>query len=291
MIPKPPIKYTDMAIYIDNHVYTDNCDDEKVFIYLYHLALMLSYKARLFKRTEYYEDFALTYAEDMFMRLKNEKQFMLKEDGTPKMEKLTSVLNYMKKSLYGHKINFEQQKYSQSFSINQKLQDEVVETQYSVINCMHNSMVGFNEVELEVCLWGICKTIKMFLNTSPYISNKKEWTNIYMSCLLTILNSFIFSTEDSKRISNIKEDTYHSEDNKLFNIKLIRNKEENTRVILYHLDKSMENYIRLLYRKINNYLIENFSIGSYCTSIDEKTLLKSTVDEIFNINSDKELCE
>ena len=118
---KPKIKYTDMAIYIDTHVYTDDCDDDKVFLYLYYLSLMLSYKNKLFKRQEYYEDFAFTFAEDMFFRLKNPKQEMLKEDGTPKMEKLTSILNYMKRTIYGRKVNYEQQKYSQSFSVNQKL--------------------------------------------------------------------------------------------------------------------------------------------------------------------------
>ena len=41
MIYKKPkgVKYTDMAIYVDKHVYEDDCDDEMIFQYLYHLYL------------------------------------------------------------------------------------------------------------------------------------------------------------------------------------------------------------------------------------------------------------
>ena len=31
------LKYTTMAIYIDEHVYTDDCNDNLIFEYLYHL--------------------------------------------------------------------------------------------------------------------------------------------------------------------------------------------------------------------------------------------------------------
>ena len=154
MIPKPPIKYTDMAIYIDSHIYTDDCDDEKVFIYLYHLALMLAHKNKLFRRSEYYEDFALTFAEDTYMRLKNPKQEMLKEDGTPKMYKLTSVLNYMKKTLNGRRVAFEQEKYSQSFSINQKLNDYIKTTGFNVVNQVNYYKKDFNELVDRLKMFG-----------------------------------------------------------------------------------------------------------------------------------------
>ena len=72
---KPNIKYTDMCIYIDNHIYTDDCDDVKVFEYIFHIITMLSHQASYFKSTADYEDFALQGASRVFMRLKNPKQF------------------------------------------------------------------------------------------------------------------------------------------------------------------------------------------------------------------------
>lgn len=284
---KPPIKYTEMAMYIDNHVYTDDCDDNKVFLYLYHLSLMLAHKNKLFRRNEYYEDFALTFAEEMYWRLKNPKQEMLKEDGTPKMYKLKSILNYMKSSLYGRKVNFEQEKYSQSFSVNQKLKTDILTSQFSVVNQIRYSTSRFNEVELEVCLKDICKTIKNYLKNIPYTNNKKEWNNIYISCLLTILNSFIFTYKDDFIIQGILNDTFHSEDNKLYNISIIQKKDVNNKVILYHLKDDMKNYIYVLCKKISNHLSENFKINSYSMAIEEKNLISATIAEMEN-NQEKQ---
>ena len=282
LIEKPPIKYTEMAMYIDNHVYTDDCDDEKIFIYLYHLSLMLAHKNKLFRRAEYYEDFAMYFAEETYIRLKNPKQEMVKEDGTPKMYKLKSILNYMKKVLYGRKVNFEQKMYSQSFSVNQKLQQDLLTSQHNIFNKIQYQLDDFNEIELEVCLKDLCRTIKNYLKVIPYYSNKKEWENIYLSCLLTILNSFTFSYLDTKNIQDILSNTYHGETNKLYNIGLIQNKESNNRVILYHLDSNMENYIKILCKKITAYLSDSFKIKSYDSIIDEKNLIQSTVFELEN---------
>ena len=60
MIYKKPkgVKYTDMAIYIDNHIYSEDCDDDLVFQYLYHLVNMFAYKHKFFNRAEYYDDFS-----------------------------------------------------------------------------------------------------------------------------------------------------------------------------------------------------------------------------------------
>ena len=284
---KPPIKYTEMAMYIDNHIYTDDCDDNKVFLYLYHLSLMLAHKNKLFRRNEYYEDFALTFAEEMYWRLKNPKQEMLKEDGTPKMYKLKSILNYMKSSLYGRKVNFEQEKYSQSFSVNQKLKTDILTSQFSVVNQIRYSMTGFNEVELEVCLKDICKTIRNYLKNIPYANNKKEWNNIYISCLLTILNSFIFTDKDDFIIKNILNDNFHSEEHKLYNINIIQKKDANRKVILYHLKDDMENYIYILCKKIKNHLGNNFRINTYSTAIEEKNLISATIAEMEN-NQEKQ---
>lgn len=279
---KPPIKYTDMAIYIDNHIYTDDCDDEKVFIYLYHLALMLAHKNKLFKRVEYYNDFALSFAEDVYMRLKNPKQYLLKEDGSPKMHQITSVLNFMKKILYGRKVEFEQKMYSQTFSSNQKLEENLSTSQYSVINQINKYLVDFNVVELEDCLSNICKIIKLFLKNNPYSNNEKEWNNIYISCLLTTLNSLVLSKTDEYLINNIVENTYHKDDNKLKNIDIIQNKKENTEIILYHLDDSMKNYVAIIYKKIQKYLHDSFNVSSYNMAINEKNLINITLSELEN---------
>lgn len=43
------VSYTDMAIYIDNHIYTGHYDETLVFKYIYFLVFMLARKAQYFK--------------------------------------------------------------------------------------------------------------------------------------------------------------------------------------------------------------------------------------------------
>ena len=42
------IKYVDMAIYIDSHIYEKNFDEEKIYLYLCDLVYMLASKKRFF---------------------------------------------------------------------------------------------------------------------------------------------------------------------------------------------------------------------------------------------------
>lgn len=59
---KPNMKYTDMAIYVDEHMSDDPLDEQvatNMFIYIYHIVFMLAHVNKLFYRQEYYEDFAI----------------------------------------------------------------------------------------------------------------------------------------------------------------------------------------------------------------------------------------
>ena len=67
------LKYTDMAIYIDTHIYTNDCDDELVFKYLYFLCMMLAYKAKYFDSYQKYNDFAVSAATTIYLRLKSKR--------------------------------------------------------------------------------------------------------------------------------------------------------------------------------------------------------------------------
>lgn len=245
---KPPIKYTEMAMYIDKYIYSDNCDEEKVFLYLYHLALMLAYRSKLFKRPEYYEDFAVMFAEDMYIRLKNPKQKMVKEDGSPKMHKLTSVLNYMKKVLYGRKVTFEQSYYSQSLSTIAELEEELIVSNLNAANQIYKYTRDYNEVETVECLNSINIIIRDYIDSIPHLTNRKERENIYMSCLLTISYLFDNSIRAGRPAHNINK------------------------VILFHLNTDMEDYILVLCRRLLHE-IENIFQIDFGPFFDEKEII------------------
>ena len=69
------VTYTQMCIWIDANAYKEDCNEELLFEYLYHISRMLAYKRRFFDRADYYDDFAIFMATRIFMRLKNKKQF------------------------------------------------------------------------------------------------------------------------------------------------------------------------------------------------------------------------
>ena len=101
MYEKPKdIRYTDMCIYIDTHIYTDSYDESLVYQYLYHLLLMIASKSKLFNRSCYYDDFAIFGATRLYLRLTNKKQFEVDASGTPRMKKIRSILNYIHKVIY-----------------------------------------------------------------------------------------------------------------------------------------------------------------------------------------------
>ena len=72
------VTYTDMCIYIDNNIYTDNYDVNTVYEYLYHIIFMLAKQSQLFNKHKYYDSFAIFGASRVYFRLTNKKQFELK---------------------------------------------------------------------------------------------------------------------------------------------------------------------------------------------------------------------
>ena len=108
------LSYTDMCIYIDAHAYDDKKSEEvkeKIYKYIYWVSHMIAVKMHLFKEFRYYNDFAIWYTTQIFYRLENPKQYELDENGNPKMEKINSILNYIKSTIASRKISFEQQEF------------------------------------------------------------------------------------------------------------------------------------------------------------------------------------
>ena len=66
---KPKVRYVDMCMYIDDHVYTDDYDQTLVYQYLYHIILMLAIKRDYFSSSKVTEDFSLYAASTSYVRL------------------------------------------------------------------------------------------------------------------------------------------------------------------------------------------------------------------------------
>ena len=246
-----------MAIAIDEMIYSDHCDDELVYQYLYHLSYMLAVKNRYFNSAKMYDDFAIYTATSVFLRLKNKKQFQPDKNGNYKLTKIKSVLNYLKKTLYFRKVSFEQEVYSQTLSYEEVTDDILVPT-YTFSNRLSTIAERLNRVEFGCYLETIVNVFKDYLKNIPYRYKSPEWYNIYISCLLTFLNNIILSYKDLEKLNNSK---YRIGDIEMIKDYFNQNKDE---VILYHLNENMKDYILILVRCIKHIIAKDLSEDLHC---------------------------
>ena len=241
MIYRKPdnMKYTDMAIYIDSHIYTDDYDPNLVYQYLYHLSHMLAYKNKYFTKLEDYENFSLYMATYVYLRL-------MRTD----LPKVKSVLNYIKSSLYMSKVQYQQQFYCQIAPLSE-VEPEEIDLTYTYADNLYESVDEMAVVELEVYLQETHKVIKEFLKNIPYKRHSTTWYNIYISCLLTFLNSVTISNKIYKMRGG-----YPITLDDLARYEVENNKDN---IILYHLDESMHDYIEVLSKEIKHLMARHMN--------------------------------
>lgn len=276
------LKYTDIAIWIDDNAYQDNCDDNKLYEYIYHIIRMLSYKGRYFKSAEMYENFSMYGATRTYFRLKNKKQFELNADGVPRMNKITSILNFLKATVYPMKVDYEQQEYSQNnMSENPRVSLDDMKMDYSQIRDKVEN-TGFAKLNFECYLTQLAKTIKSCLVKIPEYSKKVEWNNIYLSCLLTLLNSITLTNKDKELVTNLSENLYEDKLEKLYY------KESQNCVILFHLPESMNNYIFVLCNKIKKSIAKDLSEIINCYETPESITKYAILESVSRLYEDEE---
>lgn len=243
-----------MAIAIDKMAYSDDCNNELLFEYLYHLSMMLAVKACYFKSAKHYDDFAIFMASSAYFRLKNPKQYIYDSAGQPKMSQLKSILNYLKAILYPRKVAFEQENYAQTDIILNE-DENVIYVGHTFANRLSDSVDDLVKVDFKCCLEDCCNLIKEFLKKIPYKYNSNEWNNIYISCLLSFLNSIIISRNDLNKINSAK---YNINDHFLLLREYDRLRKSDY-VVLFHLEDNMKDYIKILVSEIKHLIAKDLS--------------------------------
>lgn len=234
------IRYVDMAIWIDNNAYTDGCNESMLYDYLYHLAKMLSYKRGLCATSREYDDFSIWCASKYFFRLTSPKQ------QTGKLPRIKSILNYMKRTIYTAKIDFDRQHKRDSIDAVVDYSTQVHEVFSRTLNCI-------SVAEFKCYVGDIRRTLRAFLSKIPYKAG--EWENIYVSCLLSFLNSITLRRQALQRIhhfeavSRLREDVVD---------KLYKEERENS-TILYHLPEYMRDYVTVLVNSLRKVIANDLS--------------------------------
>lgn len=242
------LKYTTMAMYIDENIYKPHHDEETIYKYLYFLAVMLSHKENLFNFEDEYEEFAIYYASQLYLRLTNKKQFEYNDEGEPKLKRIKSILNYMKSTIRQRATEFD--KYEYACSPKQPTDDVIAN--YSFRQLVSESTDRLNRVEFQSCLGDIITGIKSYLSHIPYSENSVIYYNIYLSCLLSFLNTVVL---DNKSLRRLRNSSSISPDQ----LEALYKKQNKDFVILFHLPEEMRGYIQTLTNGVKHYLAQDLS--------------------------------
>lgn len=273
-------RWVDLAIWCDENAYKPDCDNDTLYQYLYLLFWMLSHKWKYFHKESDYDEFCLLGAQTVYMRLKNPKQF----DGSGKLKPVKSVLNYIKNVAYPISVNFQMQSFAEGFSYEDDY-DAALCAQHTLIEKARHYSDDSMRMEFEYCLSCITNTIKRLIKELPYRNDKLMTHNIYISCLLTVLNYL--------RLDKVKLSRLEYRDNKGMNNEWVVNElYRDTRyqkALLFHLPESMSNYISVIVNRALALMSADLIsvLGSYQPSdAVVKAIIASPLEDYVEQNND-----
>ena len=201
---------------------------------------MLSKKFNYFNKQSYYDDFGLYCASKLFMRLKHKKQF----SDEKKLPQIKSILNYIKTVIYPYKVDFMQEFFDQSIDSMEEILAETVD----LSTIISRQLDIFDKIDFKASLDSIHLIIRSFIYSLPREINSNQINNIYLSCLLTLLNEISYCRDI--KITNKTS---------LEELTEIYSKSKNIEPVLYHLPNSMRDYITILVRKVKHLIAHELS--------------------------------
>ena len=268
----PKTRYVDMAIYIDHHIYTGEYDPDLVYQYLYFLVYMLSKKKKYFFNEKSYDDFSIWLATKMYVRLTDPRQF----DDSEKLDKITSILNYIKGILYAKKIEFNQQddyqtvlgkfnsKYIQDFD------DDALSDYYRpTIESRNNDLIRQSVVEL---LELVPQMFQKELKKSPYKNNEIYMNNLYLSCLLTFIKSTTPSNAQLNKLDKVISKHTSADISKI-------SSGINTELVLWGVPEYLSDYVKLIYNRVRDKLVDEIK-----DSVSKYALTPTELEAVINSN-------
>ena len=244
------VRYVDMAIYIDEHIKDPDLDEDLAFQYIYFLIHMLARKRNLFTDFQMLDDFAIYLAGDVFMRLRNPSK---------NCTEIKSVLNYIKQIIYFRKLAFEGVFYKENEPLDHMSVDESAKSIY-------RHLPDYSRIDFSAYVDKVHNIIKKHVDNTPYKPGTLEKLNLYISCLLSFLSLITPASKDKARLSRALDNPGSS----LESVIGIYSKEEDSFVILYHLDKSMHNLVATLTLKARKSMCTELSeLINYWQSIED----------------------
>lgn len=188
--------HSKMSIYFDENFYSEHRNEENCYKYMYLIYYMLVCKAKYFKNFSDCDEYAQFAANTIYMR------FLKKQANG---ERIKSILNYAKSTLYPLKVMYQNETFRIVFpngkndeGVNSLLQEtmrQYVQNQYN--DDMENDIL---EVFANIPYY-----IKEAISKTPYKNNRLMCRRLTISCLLTLLKSFTLSNESLEKLKAREE--------------------------------------------------------------------------------------
>lgn len=250
-------RYVDLAKYFDDTFYTKERDDEKCYRAMYLIYYMLACKKQYFRTYEDYDRFAQFAATTIYIR------FMKKQE---KGERIKSLLNYAKASVYPLSLMYKKQEYNET---NIAKEDPSLLWTYQLkmrelVQDQCND--GLQEDTIE-SFKGIPAMIREVLDETPYRDDKIAYMRLYKSCLITLIKSFTLGSYSEAVVEKRNERDMNISPE--FLLKIFKREQEGA-LTLWRLESDMKDYVDLLVKKIMKKMMnEIYDVEqSYALSVD-----------------------
>ena len=230
------MRWVDLAMWIDDNFYKQDCDYNTAYEYMYLLASMLAAKRHYFSVQEDYEEFAASLAYDTYKRMSDETR-----------PKIKSVLNYMKSIMSFRRAAFNIQK-------RQKIIDPQFDTEWDSVNYVEMYKEAYEASNRDILFDGVTSVLKLIPQTirknipKVYKLDLCEYENIYISCMLSMLNKITLPQMYESKLNTRLETTPSFDEVKYYKKYL------DDEIILWHLDSSKKDIIRIILNKVNNWI-------------------------------------
>lgn len=213
-----------MAQWVDAQTSIKDCDQDTLLKYLYLLVYNKAYKASLFKDFETYDDFSLFCVSKLLIRLNNKTEAPVK-----------SIVNYIRTVLTPWHSEYIRCFCAGSAELDQEDFDVADFADYLIDTTAENA---YNNVYIGTI--NISQVVKEYLKLLPKKKHSPEWTNIYISCMLTIEDRIKYACELHKK--------YPKQESCSLN-KAIRGLRKRSPV-LFHIHETYTNYILVLVNEL-----------------------------------------
>lgn len=247
MRKKPPIRYVDMAIYVDANIHNKDHDVEKVFNYLVMLAYMLSIKRHFFHKEVDYDNYAQYLATIVYTRMTTPRQYL--DESDPKyLTPVKSCLNYMKQILYARKCAYCNEEFNsttQEDSLDSEITREYMTEQ---VMATPNSLLA---CDVKIYLKTIDGIIQDCIYKGVYGNDPVLAWKLYTSSLISLLRNFTLSNKNKKRISRARALNYEE------NLEQIMVEETASAPVVYDLDNKYLDYIAITLQKVKTIMIKD----------------------------------